>query len=208
MQDVTIKDKATADFTRGSVIGAIAKMGLPSMIGFMSGHLYSLADMYWLANLPERETAVAAVTIFSNIFWFFFSFNQLIGTGSVALISRRYGEKDFDRAETAIKETFLLKWTFAMVFGIIGYFFVEEMLYLAGARGEAIQMGADCWAIHCANGHSRRGHSNGGRLRPRYVSGYGVFILCLFRLYRYARYCQSQYGHVHHAWLDHTECNS
>ncbi len=143
MQDVSTKDKTTADFTKGSVIGAIVRMGLPSMIGFMSGHLYSLADMYWLAGLPQRETAVAAVTIFSNILWFFFSFNQLIGTGSVAIISRRYGEKDFDRAEAAIKETFLLKWTFALVFGIIGYFFVEDMLYLAGARGEAITMGVE-----------------------------------------------------------------
>ena len=102
MTEVATNKKAKTDFTEGSVIGSIVKMGLPSMIGFLSGHLYSLADMYWLANLPERETAVAAVTIFSNILWFFFSFNQLVGPGSVAIISRRYGEKEYDRAETAI----------------------------------------------------------------------------------------------------------
>ncbi len=143
MTDIAAAKKAKTDFTEGSIIGSIVKMGLPSMIGFLSGQLYSLADMYWLAKLPERETAVAAVTIFSNILWFFFSFNQLVGPGSVAIISRRYGEKDYDRAETAIKETFLLKWAFGLTFGILGFIFIKDILYLAGARGEAIELGAE-----------------------------------------------------------------
>ncbi|UCD16372.1 MAG: MATE family efflux transporter [Candidatus Zixiibacteriota bacterium] len=133
--------KKPADYTEGSIIRSILKMGVPSMIGFLSGHIYYLVDMWWLARLPEKETAVAAVTIFSNIMWFFFSFNHLVGTGSVAVISRRYGEKQYDHSETAIKETFLLKWVLGMSLGIVGFFFVPEMLYLAGARGEAIALG-------------------------------------------------------------------
>ena len=135
--------KKPADYTEGSIIRSILKMGLPSMIGFLSGHLYYLADMYWLAHLPEQETAVAAVTITSNIMWFFFSFNQLVGPGSVAIVSRRYGEKEFDSAEAAIKETYILKWIFGLVFGVVGFIFIEDMLYLAGARGEAIALGVD-----------------------------------------------------------------
>jgi len=134
--------KEPADYTEGSIIRSILKMGLPSMIGFLSGHIYYLVDMWWLARLPEKETAVAAVTIFSNIMWFFFSFNSLVGAGSVAIISRRYGEKLIDHTETAIKETILLKWILGTFFGIIGLLFVKEMLYLVGARGETITLGA------------------------------------------------------------------
>ncbi len=140
---VTKKNKKRTDYTEGSILQSILKMGIPSMIGFMANHIYHLVDMWWLARLPQEETAVAAVTIFANISWVFFSFNSLVGPGSVAIISRRYGEKDYDRAETAIKETFILKWLVGMVLGLVGYFLVDEIVYYAGARGETLQLCAD-----------------------------------------------------------------
>lgn len=135
-----IGGKKRADYTEGSIIQSILKMGTPSMIGFLASHIYYMVDMWWLARLPEKETAVAAVTIVSNIAWVFFSFNSLVGPGSVAVISRRYGEKDYDLAETAIKETFVLKWIFGMALGLLGYFLIDKLVYFAGARGETIAL--------------------------------------------------------------------
>jgi putative MATE family efflux protein len=129
-------DNGKTDYTEGSIIKSILKMGLPSMIGFLANHIYYMVDMWWLARLPEKETAVAAVTIFSNVAWVFFSFNMLIGAGSVAIISRRYGEKAYDRTEAAIKETFLLKWLVGLALGLAGYFLTEDIVHFAGARGE------------------------------------------------------------------------
>jgi len=144
MTDIDMKkEKKKADYTEGSIMQSILKMGIPSMIGFMANHLYHLVDMWWLARLPEKETAVAAVTIFANVSWVFFSFNSLVGPGSVAIISRRYGEKDYDRTETAIKETFILKWIIGMVLGLAGYFLVDKIVYFAGARGETLVLCAD-----------------------------------------------------------------
>ncbi|MEW5923800.1 MAG: MATE family efflux transporter [Candidatus Zixiibacteriota bacterium] len=139
----TIPEKKRADFTEGSIIQSILKMGVPSMIGFLASHIYYMIDMYWVSHLPERETAVAAVTIYSNIAWVFFSFNSLIGTGSVAIISRRYGEKNYDATETAIKETFLLKWLSGMALGLVGYFFIDELVYIGGARDETLRLGIE-----------------------------------------------------------------
>jgi len=64
-----------------------------------------------------------------------------VGPGSVAIISRRYGEKEYDLAETAIKETLFLKLFFGFIFGILGYFFVPEMLIVLGANDLALDMG-------------------------------------------------------------------
>ena len=72
----------------------------------------------------ESELAVAAITFFNNILWMLFAFNTLVGPGSVAVISRRYGEKDFDNAERAIKETILLKLIFGAALGLFGYFYL------------------------------------------------------------------------------------
>jgi len=122
-------------------VGAILKMGLPSMVGFLAHHIYHLVDTWWISRLPEKEAGVAAVTFLGNIVWFFFTFNQLVGPGSVAVISRRYGEKEYDLAEKAIKETILLKLFFGAIFGISGSFFVADMLPLIGAEGQALEMG-------------------------------------------------------------------
>jgi len=132
--------KIPRDYTEGPILASILKMGTPSMIGFVAGHIYYMVDMWWLARLPASETAVAAVTIFSNVAWVFFSINQLIGPGSVAIISRRYGEKKYAHAAAAIKETFLLKWLSGLIFGLLGLYFIEDIVYIAGARGEALTL--------------------------------------------------------------------
>lgn len=134
-------ERQRTDFTEGSVLGSILRMGLPSMIGFLSQHLYSVADMFWVSRLPEGENGVAAITFFTNLMWILFAFNSLIGPGSVAIISRRYGERDFDRTETAIKETLILKLFFGLLVNIVGLIFLPIMLRLLGAEGEAYAMG-------------------------------------------------------------------
>ena len=136
-----LTEKIRTDYTEGTVLGSILKMGIPSMFGFLSQNIYSFVDTFWVSRLEEGEAGVAAVTFFATILWMFFSFNQLIGPGSVAIISRRYGEKEFDQTEKAIKETLILKLFFGVLFGVVGYFFVDKMLVLMGAENLALEMG-------------------------------------------------------------------
>ncbi len=130
---------AVRDHTEGSVIGSILRMGLPSMIGFLSGTIYDLADMFWLAKLGAPE--VAAVTIFGTFFWVLGSSNQIVGTGSVSVISRRYGEKNYHSVETAIKETLLLKLACGLFFGGLGFLLAEIGMRILGGSCEVITLG-------------------------------------------------------------------
>lgn len=123
----------------GSIIGSILKMGVPSMIGFAVGNLYDLADAYWLSRLGS--TPVAAVTILGPFLWVVHSANMIVGAGSVAVISRRWGERDELRTELAIRETLILKWFVAVGVGILGYFSLPWIIPFLGAEGEAIQLG-------------------------------------------------------------------
>ncbi len=134
-------DKIRTDFTEGSITGAILRMGLPSLLGFLVQHIYAMTDMFWVSRLPGAESAVAAITFFNNLMWVLFAFNSLVGPGSVAVISRRYGEKEFDLAEKAIKETLILKLFFGGLLGIFGLAFLPQMLSLLGARAEALAFG-------------------------------------------------------------------
>lgn len=133
--------KQRTDYTEGSIFGSILKMGLPSMVGFLAHHIYHFVDTWWISRLSEKEAGVAAVTFLGNIIWVFFTFNQLVGPGSVAIISRRYGEKSYDLVEKAIKEAIILKLFFGAILGIFGYFFAGDMLAFIGAEGKVLEMG-------------------------------------------------------------------
>lgn len=138
-----IDKKQRGDYTEGSIIGSILKMGLPSMFGFLTQNIYNLIDMFWVSRLPDAENAVAAVTFFGVILMLLFSFNQLVGPGSVAVISRRYGEEDDSRVEKAIKETIILKLFFGFVFGLGGFLLSRRLLMLVGARGASLEAGVE-----------------------------------------------------------------
>lgn len=131
--------KIPTDHTEGSIIKSVLSMGLPSMLGFGIGNIYDLIDMFWLSRLGPEP--VAAITILGPSLWVLHSANTIVGVGSVAIISRRYGEKDIIETEMSIKETIILKLLAGIFFGIIGFIFTPFILNLLGAKGEVLEAG-------------------------------------------------------------------
>lgn len=136
--------KPPVDFTEGSVLGAVARMGLPSMIGFAATSVYDIVNMLWVSRLPGAP--VAAITFFFPFYWLLSSVNQVAGSGSVAMISRRYGERDYEGAEAAIKDAILLKVLLALAVGLPGSLILAPGLRLVGTTPEA-------WDQAMAYGH-------------------------------------------------------
>lgn len=128
-------DRALHLDTVRSVFG----MGLPSMASFLLLTVYDLIDIYWLARLGEAP--VAAVTIFGALFWVVNFPNQIIGTGSVSLISRRFGAGDHAKTESAIKNTFFGKFLIGIVMGALGWFLCPVALTWMGAEPEVRDLG-------------------------------------------------------------------
>jgi putative MATE family efflux protein len=126
----------------------VLAMGLPSMASFLLLTIYELIDIFWLAKLGEEP--VAAVTVFSAFLWVLAFANQIVGTGSVAVISRRFGERDDRRTEISIKNTFLAKLAVGAAFGVIGIFLIEEALSFLGADPVVRDLGVQYGRIQCA----------------------------------------------------------
>jgi putative MATE family efflux protein len=114
------------DITEGNVLRNVLYMGVPSMIGFGAMTIYSLTDIYWVGRLGTAQ--VAALTMFAAIAWILGSTNQIIGTGSVALISRRYGEREYEATRDVIRQTLLLKFSLAAAMGVIGLIVVPFVI--------------------------------------------------------------------------------
>lgn len=114
-----------------SISKQILEYGLPSMTGFVVGSLNELIDTFWLAKIGPEP--VAAVTMFMSMFWTLMTANILIGIGSVSIIARRFGEKDIERTERAMKSAMLLKLVLGTGSGLLGFLILDPVLSLLGA---------------------------------------------------------------------------
>ncbi|RPH95310.1 MATE family efflux transporter [candidate division KSB1 bacterium] len=122
-----------------AMFGEVLSMGLPSMTGFLVASLYELINMFWLAKIGPAP--VAAVTMCVTFIWVLSFPNMVVGTGSVAIISRRFGEGDLPRTEQAIKSTFLLKFGCGFLLGLLGMLILPTALRIMGASPEVQHQG-------------------------------------------------------------------
>jgi putative MATE family efflux protein len=127
------------DFTEMDIAKAIRYIAVPSILGMLFRTTYNLVDMFWIGKLGYEH--IAAVGLFGIFFEFAVVFNEVIGVGSVALIARHYGAKNYQRVNEVVKQTLILKLFIAVVFCFVGIFFVEYILIALGAEGDVITYG-------------------------------------------------------------------
>lgn len=118
---------------------AIRHIALPSIMGMFFGTLYNLADIFWVGKLGYEQ--IAAVALFGIFFEFAVVFNEMVGVGSVALIARHYGAKNYDRVNDVVKQTIFLKLIIAFIFCIIGVIFIGHIMNALGATGDVVGYG-------------------------------------------------------------------
>lgn len=116
----------------------VLDMGLPSMASFLLLNLYDAVNIFWLAKIGAAP--VAAVTVFGAFSWVMTFPNHIIGSGSVALISRRYGQGGGEPTAEAIRATFFLKFFVGTLLGIIAVAFLPFALTLYGAEPDVREL--------------------------------------------------------------------
>lgn len=104
---IILKKFQNKDLTKDSIMKIILITAIPTMIGFGSQMLFDLVDIFWIGKISSD--ALAAVTIFSTIFWVIMAFNEIIGVSSISLIAQNYGRKDYDRTSLCIEQTIIFK---------------------------------------------------------------------------------------------------
>jgi putative MATE family efflux protein len=127
------------DLTRGSIGRYIFTLGAPAALGMAMQHLYSVVDIFWIGRLGAE--AVAAVTLTGSLFFVFFSIAQVIGAGTLAIVARAYGQKDFDRAVHTVRNIIFVGAITGLICGAAGFLFAEPITALLGGRGEVIPLG-------------------------------------------------------------------
>jgi putative MATE family efflux protein len=117
----------------------VLSMGLPSIASFLLMTIYDVTDIFWLAKIGAEP--VAAVTIVASFIWVLTFPNMIIGSGSVAIISRRFGEGNIEGTEHSIKNTFTAKMVVGIFLGLVGLIFLRPALRFLGADPAVFELG-------------------------------------------------------------------
>jgi putative MATE family efflux protein len=94
------------DFTQGSIPRHIVRMSVPIFFGMIFQTLYYLVDLYFVAKLGGD--AVAGVSAAGNLQFIVMALTQVLGVGTMVLISHAAGRKDAADANLIFHQSLLM----------------------------------------------------------------------------------------------------
>jgi putative MATE family efflux protein len=140
-----MKMKSKRNLTEGSIIRNIWYLSLPTIVTSGLWDLFNIVDMIFVGKLGP--TAIAAVSICGIMMGIIFTIAVGITTGSVALIARFFGAKDYETADRVVVQSLVLALTASVIIGIAGFFLAKPMLQILGAGGDVIAFGTQYFKI-------------------------------------------------------------
>ena len=115
---------------------AFVKIAWPAMIESMFVAMAGFIDTMMVSR--ASETAVAAVGITTQPRMLFYMVFFAINAATVAVVSRRYGEKRPEAASRCAAQIFSLGVIVAVVEGILAFIIAKPLLFFAGAQNDTI----------------------------------------------------------------------
>ncbi|HYM41356.1 MAG TPA: MATE family efflux transporter [Steroidobacteraceae bacterium] len=94
------------DLTQGPVTGQLIAMAVPLAIGMLFQTLYLVVDMYFVAHLGDA--AIAGVSTAGTAMFVIMALTQMLGVGTVALVSHAVGAKDQAEANLVFNQSVTL----------------------------------------------------------------------------------------------------
>lgn len=127
------------DYTKINIRRGIFLLSVPMILEMIMESLFAVVDIFFVSRLGED--AVATVGLTEAVIIIIYSVGGGISMAATALISRRFGEKDFFRAGSTAFQLLIFGAVISIIFGIAGWVFAEEILSLMGASEAVIKTG-------------------------------------------------------------------
>jgi putative MATE family efflux protein len=130
------------DYTQGSIRKAIVLLAIPMILELSLESVFAVVDIYFVSHLPNSTNAIATVGLTEFSITIVYSLAIGLSTAATAVVARRIGEKNPDGAAHAAMQSILIALVSAVVFGVLGIIFAEDILRIMGAKPEVIRDGA------------------------------------------------------------------
>ena len=112
---------------------------LPSIAMMIFTSIYGIVDGFFISNYVG-EIAFAAVNYVIPFLMVLGAIGFMFGAGGSALIAKTLGEGDVNKANRFFSLIVYTVIILGTILGIVGFFVLEPVLYLLGAKGEMVDM--------------------------------------------------------------------
>lgn len=117
----------------------LIKLSWPIVIAFSLQTSYNVIDLFWVARLGSSE--LAAVSLAGTLFYIVLALGQVLGSGTVALVSQSYGAGLTERANTVVQQAIGLTLFIAVTVSVSGFLFARDIISLLGGTDEVLTHG-------------------------------------------------------------------
>lgn len=102
--------------------------------------LFAVVDVFFVAQIGTE--AIATVGLTESVLTIVYSIAIGLSTAATALVARRIGESNHSGANTVVGQVILVSVGLAILLGLPGYLFAEDILRLMGGNQQLIRNGA------------------------------------------------------------------
>lgn len=127
------------DLTQGSIPKHIVRLALPMAAGMLFQTAYYFVDLYFVAKLGDA--AIAGVSSAGNVQFLVMALTQILGVGTMVLISHAAGRKDKDDANLVFNQSVSLAVVCAIVTLVGGYALAGSYLRTVAADAASVAAG-------------------------------------------------------------------
>ncbi|MCP4618860.1 MAG: MATE family efflux transporter [Bradyrhizobium sp.] len=127
------------DLTHGSIVRHILHMAPPIVAGMITIMICQLVDLYFVAGIGEA--AVAGVAAAGNAGFLINGFMQVLGVGTVALMSQAVGRKDRADAGLIFNQAIVLSALFGLLTLVVGALLVRPYMRSVAADEATVEAG-------------------------------------------------------------------
>jgi putative MATE family efflux protein len=127
------------DLTVGSVESHLLRMALPIAAGMLLQTLYFVVDLYFVSHIGA--TAIAGVAAAANVVFIVMALTQIVGAGTLALMSQAAGRKDQPEAQQIFNQSMTIAAALTLATILFGFPLATYYMRFVAANAATAQAG-------------------------------------------------------------------
>ena len=128
------------DLTQGPIRKHLLQMAIPMSTGMFFNTMFNVVDTFFAGQLGTPSLAGMSASF--SVFFILTAISSGIGTGLAALLSNAIGRRDEEQARLLRINGLVLAFLLGVILTVLGVLFSPQLLYLLGARDEALAEGS------------------------------------------------------------------
>ena len=129
------------DYTSMPLNRAVLLLAVPMVLEMIMESLFAVVDVFWVSRLGSDAVAVIGLT--ESVMTLVYAVAIGISFAATAIVARRIGEQDPERAAQAAGQILVLGITISAGLGLILSLFAADILRLMGADPGVVALGTD-----------------------------------------------------------------